>query len=532
MRKGVWRNMKNVLKKLTACLIVAAMLLSVRAIFTANVSVQADSDSEEYTRFYLYLDGNGSTSGSFSTQWGKVGTRYHVPENVYKKKGYSFAGWNTKADGSGYSYEDKGAFTYNSEKEDTTFTLYAQWTPIQYTIKFDGNGSTSGSMSSMKLKYDTSYKLTANSFKRKGYSFAGWNTKEDGSGKSYDDKKKVKNLSSTEGDSITLYAQWTPNIYHVLFFGNGSTSGTESDMDMYDLEYGTSYKLTANVFKRTGYQFAGWNTKEDGSGKSYKNKAKVKNLSTKFDAVVNLYAQWTPNKYTIAFDGNGSTSGSMSDLTDCKYASSYTLTANKFKKTDYTFAGWNTKKDGSGKSYKNEASVKNLTSENKGTVTLYAQWTAGKYSIKYVLNGGTNSKSNPSSYTYGKAVTLKNPTRSGYTFLGWYTDKKLTKSITKISAKTSGNLTLYAGWKEKKTSSACKTCSGKGTVKCKNCSGSGSTETKCDTCHGLGYTTVSGQGAESCSACGGTGTIKKKCTTCKGKGEVTCSTCGGSGTKD
>jgi uncharacterized repeat protein (TIGR02543 family) len=529
MRKGAWRNMKNVLKRLTACLIVAAMFLSVRAIFTANVSVQADS---EYT-FYLVLDGNGSTSGSMSKKWGYVGGRSQFPANVYKRTGYSFAGWNTEADGSGQDFADKSIFIFNSNKDKDTFTVYAQWTPIQYTIKFDGNGSTSGSTSSMKnLKYDTSYALTANSFKRKGYSFAGWSTKADGSGKIYDDEKKVKNLSSKDGDSITLYAQWTTNIYHVLFFGNGSTSGTESDMDMYDLEYGTSYTLNANIFKRTGYTFAGWNTEEDGSGKSYKNKAKVKNLSSKFDDIVNLYAQWTPNKYTIAFDGNGSTSGSMSSMKDCKYASSYKLSKNEFKKNGYTFAGWNTKKDGSGKSYSNAASVKKLTSKNKGKVTLYAQWTKSQYSITYVLNGGTNSKNNPSTYTSGKAVTLKDPTRDGYTFLGWYTDKKLTQKITKISASSSGNLTLYASWKAKKTSTDCTTCNGKGTVKCKECGGSGSTETKCDTCHGLGYTTVSGQGAESCSACGGIGTIKKKCTTCKGKGEVTCSTCGGSGTKD
>jgi uncharacterized repeat protein (TIGR02543 family) len=453
--------MKNVLKKLAACLIVMTMLLSVRAIFTADVSVQADSDSEEYTKFILVLDGNGGKLNGSDTKkyWAYVGVSFTFPTDAFQRTGYSLAGWNTKKDGSGDSFKGGSSSRWNSEED---FIVYAQWTPIQYTIKFDGNGSTSGSMSSMKLKYDTSYKLTANSFKRKGYTFAGWSTKADGSGKIYDDEKKVKNLSSKDGASITLYAQWTTNIYHVLFFGNGSTSGTESDMDMYDLEYGKSYTLNANIFKRTGYTFAGWNTEEDGSGKSYKNKAKVKNLSSKFDDTVNLYAQWTPNKYTIKFDGNGSTSGSMSDMTGCKYASSYKLTANGFKKTGYTFAGWNTKKDGSGKSYKNKASVKKLTSKNKGTVTLYAQWTKNKVNNK--------------------------PT-------------------------------------------SCTTCNGKGTVTCGTCGGSKTTETKCDTCHGLGYTTISGQGAETCSTCGGAGTISKKCTTCNGKGTVKCSTCGGTGTK-
>ena len=64
----------------------------------------------------------------------------------------------------------------------------------------------------------------------------------------------------------------------------------------------------------------------------------------------------------------------MSSLTNCKYGKSYKLTANKFKKSGYTFVGWNTKKNGSGKIYKNKQSIKNLTSKNGGTVTLYAQW--------------------------------------------------------------------------------------------------------------------------------------------------------------
>ena len=64
----------------------------------------------------------------------------------------------------------------------------------------------------------------------------------------------------------------------------------------------------------------------------------------------------------------------MSILKSKSYGKSYELTANKFKRKGYTFAGWNTKADGSGKSYKNKANIKNLTSKNGKTVTLYAQW--------------------------------------------------------------------------------------------------------------------------------------------------------------
>lgn len=80
---------------------------------------------------------------------------------------------------------------------------------------------------------------------------------------------------------------------------------------------------------------------------------------------------------------------------------------------------------------------------------------AKKYTITYVLNKGTNNAKNPKKYTAGKAVTLKNPTRSGYNFEGWYKNKKFTGSkVTKISKKSTGNKTFYAKWKKKKVVSA------------------------------------------------------------------------------
>ena len=76
----------------------------------------------------------------------------------------------------------------------------------------------------------------------------------------------------------------------------------------------------------------------------------------------------------VKFNGNGATSGSMKKMTKCSYGKKYRLSANKFKKTGYKFVGWNTKKNGKGKMYKNKAKIKNLTPKNGKTVTLYAQW--------------------------------------------------------------------------------------------------------------------------------------------------------------
>ena len=137
----------------------------------------------------------------------------------------------------------------------------------------------------------------------------------------------------------------------------------------------------------------------------------------------------------------------MSSLTGKKYGTSYTLTANAFKKKGYTFTGWNTKKDGSGKSYSNKEKVKNLTSKDGGSVTLYAQWKKTKYKITYKLNSGKNSSKNPATYTYTTStITLKNPTRTGYDFAGWYSDSKYKNKVTKITKGSTGNKTLYAKW--------------------------------------------------------------------------------------
>ena len=99
-----------------------------------------------------------------------------------------------------------------SATDGATIRLYAQWTAIPYTVTYDGNGSTAGSTASSSHTYDTAKALTANGFTKTGYTFKGWNTKADGSGTSYADKASVKNLSSTNGATVTLYAQWTAHM--------------------------------------------------------------------------------------------------------------------------------------------------------------------------------------------------------------------------------------------------------------------------------------------------------------------------------
>lgn len=156
-----------------------------------------------------------------------------------------------------------------------------------------------------------------------------------------------------------------------------------------------------------------------------------------------------PYIYQIKFDGNGATKGNM-DTRLCA-ANEEQCLDNSYQKKGYTFAGWNTQADGKGTFYEENVRVKNLTENADEVVTLYAQWSSGKYQITYNLNGGKNSKKNPKTYTTASnTIKLAKPSKKGYAFKGWYLDKKFKKKVTAIEKGSRGNITLYAKWAKKK----------------------------------------------------------------------------------
>ena len=411
--------------------------------YLSSKNVYKESDSTRYYQTWTYnstkADGlvNASTFGLYRT-------------------GYRFTKWGTSTTG-GTLFDQNDAtvkptdLNSNIKTGDCTRTLYAQWTPNTYTIKFDGNGASSGSTASMSMTYDVAKNLTANGFTKSGYHFSGWNTKADGSGTSYYNKQSVKNLTATHGATITLYAQWDTNSYTIAFNGNGNTGGTTSSMTM---KFDVAKNLNKNGYTRMGYTFSKWNTKANGSGTNYTNQQSVKNLTTVNGGIFYLYAQWTPNTYTIKFNGNGATSGSTASMS-MTYDVAKNLTANGFKRTGYIFDGWNTNSSGTGTNYTDKQSVKNLTSTNGGTVTLYAKWKPITYTIKFDGNGATGGSTASMSMTYdvAKNLTANGFTRTSYKFIGWntkadgtgtnYTNKQSVKNLTTTNGAT---ITLYAKW--------------------------------------------------------------------------------------
>lgn len=370
---------------------------------------------------------------------------------VPTREGYEFTGWTLTGTPATWETDLAGTGPGKITMGKMNVTLTATWKQSKYTVHYDGNGATSGSMSDQSATYGQTFNLSKNQFSKSNYTFQGWNTKADGSGTSYRDQQSVTNLTSP-GKTITLYAQWKPMNYTIIYKGNGNTGGSMSNQVV---AYDSTVNLKKNAFTKSNYTFQGWNTRADGSGTSYRDQQSVKNLA-QGGGTITLYAQWKPMNYTIVYNGNGATRGSMSDQV-VAYDSTVNLKKNTYQKANYTFQGWNTRSDGKGTSYSDQQQVKNLTNGG-GTITLYAQWKPMNYTIHFEGNGHTGGSMTDQVVTYDTTVTLKKNqfTKKNYTFEGWNTRSDGTgtsyKDQQQIKNLTSGGstITLYAQWKPMK----------------------------------------------------------------------------------
>ena len=247
-----------------------------------------------------------SATGTMADESFTYGEKKNLTTNAFTRTGYTFSGWNTVATPTqqqpGTHYDDGAEVQNLSSTQGAEVTLYAQWTPITYKVKFNTNSGT-GTMGDESFTYDVSKALSKNTFTKTGYTFTGWNTvatpTQEEPGTAYGDEQNVSNLSSTKDDVVNLHAQWTANTYTVKFDKNAeAATGSMTDQSFV---YDVTKKLKVNTYKNIGYRFTGWNTKADGTGTGYADKASVSNLSTAPDGEVTLYAQWEKETYSISF---------------------------------------------------------------------------------------------------------------------------------------------------------------------------------------------------------------------------------------
>ena len=259
---------------------------------------------------------------------------------------------------------DDTHFTFTMPASNVTVT--ASFQPITYTITYNNvEGATFAASNPVSYTVEGEA-ITLNNPIKTGYTFGGW------TGTDLDGITQTVTIPSGSTGDRAYTANWTTHTYSVQFNGNGATDG---EMSAQSFTYDELTKeLTANAYTRTGYTFTGWNTAADGTGTAYTDGQAVQNLTAENGAAVILYAQWTANTYTVHFEPVIPVNGTMADQTFTYDHEATALTKNAFSTTTGQWLRWNTERDGSGTDYEDEALVQNLTAEDGGVVTLYAQW--------------------------------------------------------------------------------------------------------------------------------------------------------------
>lgn len=401
------------------------------------------SANEAHIRYNPNPPAGKTAGGNGTPNWdGHTGDTPTIGGNGWTIDGYTFAGWTTSPDGSGARYAPGARWTANG-----TLTLYAQWTPGQASLTYDGNGATGGKTDPQTGKTDEKINVRDNGFTRDGYTFVTWNTQADCKGNA------VKpNSEWTLRGSSTLYACWAGNAQTLTYHGNGATGGNTAAQSG---KTGDELTTNANGFTRDGYTFVRWDTAKDGSGTAYgEGKNGVSQYVMK-PAGNDLYAIWKANPATIQYRNDWpNTTGSTPDTTG-NTGDTVTISQNSFDRPGYTFTGWSTSKRGDPSLQPGDKH----TLEPR-TTTVWAQWKADPAHLVYNSNIGTvGSETKTVDGVVDQTVkTITNPfDRPGYTFSGWNTqadgkgkayatgaDYVLTANDKSTPKNTS---VLYAQWK-------------------------------------------------------------------------------------
>lgn len=237
-------------------------------------------------------------------------------------------------------------------------------------------------MADQEFLYGEEKTLTPNAFVRTGYTFKNWNTQEDGQGTTtYSDGQFVKNLSEIEGKQVDLYAQWHPITYKVTFDSAGGTGVPEQS---YTIEQGIETFATPT---RLGYTFQGW----------YAYNKKMEKIEKGSTGDQRVKARWEATSYRVIFEPNGGTADASSQ--QFIYDKTSNLFPASFTRKGYFFTGWNTQPDGKGTAYSDAQAVNNLTAEQEGSVTLYAQWQPDKTALEELIHKEKERRRSKTSYT-------------------------------------------------------------------------------------------------------------------------------------
>ena len=377
-----------------------------------NKTYTANWDYVGYSINYIL---GGGTNNSSNPDYYNVDTDTFVLL-APTKTGYTFIGWT----GSNGTIPQTSVTITKGSFGDKTYT--ANWEVVEYTITYNLNG---GEINGIN---PTTYTIESNDITlinptRDYYDFVGW------TGSNGLVQQNYVSISKGSSGNKNYTANWTPVQYSISYIIDGGVNN-EDNPDHYDIE---SDDIFLYEPYKIGYTFVGW-TGSNGTIPQTSVTIAQGNIGNK-----SYIANWEIVNYTIEYNLNG---GSVNGIKPTTYTiNSSAITLINPNRTGYTFAGWT----GSNGSTKQTNVI--ITSGSYGNKTYTANWTPIQYSITYNLDGGTNSSSNYSYYTIETARTIYNPTKTGYTFLGWTGSNGTTPQTSVIIAKGStGNKLYTANW--------------------------------------------------------------------------------------
>ena len=351
--------------------------------------------------YTVTLDANGGTGGTTS-----VSATYDsaMPSaTAPTRTGYTFTGYYYNDT---QYYDGSMTSTHTWDRASAT-TLQAHWTINNYTLTYDVNGGNALSPDHKSVTYNTAYGELPTPT-RTGYTFVGWYTQATGG-------TAVSSSTIMGAGDVTIHAHWTANIYTVQFDKQSGSGGTASVNATYD-----SAMPSAEAPTRTGYTFGGYYSEPNGGGTQYYDA----DMSSTHNWDINtnpstLYAKWTVKQYTVNLDKQGGTGGTSSVTVNYDSAMP---SATAPSRTGYTFKGYYSEQNGGGTQYYAEDmnSAHNWDIDTNPS-TLYAKWEANKCTINLDKQGGSGGTAYVTG-TYDSAMpSATAPSRTGYTFAGYYT---------------------------------------------------------------------------------------------------------------
>lgn len=366
-----------------------------------------DGDVTLYARYkniiiLITYDGNGSTYGEMSEQSGVEGGTIVLSSCYFRRAGCTFEGWECN----GVIYQPYESVSF----EPGEYVMKAVWKGVPYTVVFEGGAphDVSGSMEPQNFHCGEDKALALNAFTRRGYKFLHWENLF--SGAVYTDGQIVSDLTTREGETVYLVAQWAPIRYTVVF----KQSADAADGISIDCVYDVSQTLPVMEISKEGYHQVGWQSAE---GNFLGIRDDIYCLTETDGAVLVFYPEMKINYYTLVF-------GREEVLLE--YGQEFELPEPPAK-TGYEFAGWSfdswyaTEAYASG-SYRAGEIVKNVTLRHDVEVDAYENWTPVTFTLRLFADDGSG-KTLDVQATYGDSLTLSADwinARPNFEFFGFY----------------------------------------------------------------------------------------------------------------